>query len=57
MPTGQTGYVSAALDKTNAVLAAPLVGNVDTVHLFLVTGVVLVGALIWGHIISHFSRG
>lgn len=52
-----TDYVTTALDKTNAVLSAPLVGNVDSVHLFLVTGVVLIGALIWGRILSHFPRG
>lgn len=51
------GYIATAIDRTNSVLSAPLVGNVDTVHLFLVTGVVLVGALIWGKILSHFPRG
>jgi len=52
-----TGYVAAALDKTNSVLSAPIVGNVDTVHLFLMTGVLIIGSLIWGRILSHFSRG
>lgn len=51
-----SGYISTALDRTNAVLSAPLVGSVDTVHLFLVTGVVIIGALIWGRILSHFPR-
>lgn len=52
-----TDYVTAALGKTNSVLAAPLVGNVDSVHLFLVTGVILIATLIWGRILSHLPRG
>lgn len=51
------GYVGAALDKTNAVLSAPLVGKVDTVHLFLVVGIVIVSSLAWTRIIAHFPKG
>lgn len=50
-------YLGAAIDKTNGVLAAPLIGHVDAVHLFLVTGIVIVSALAWSRVIAHFPRG
>jgi hypothetical protein len=49
-----TAIIDGVARKTNAVLAAPIVGNVDTVHLFLVTGIVIVSALAWSRIIAHF---
>lgn len=48
-----TDYIGKAASETNAILAAPIVGNVDTVHLFLVTGVLLISAIAWGRILAH----
>lgn len=52
-----TDYIGAVTSRTNAVLAAPIVGNVDTVHLALVTGLVVIFALGWLRVLAHFSRG
>ncbi len=46
-------YMGRAASATNNVLAAPLVGSVDTVHLFLTIGVVLIAGLIWSRILAH----
>lgn len=50
-------YVGAAINQTNAVLSAPLIGKVDAVHLFLVTGVAIVSVLVWTRILAHFPKG
>lgn len=52
-----TDYVGAVASRTNAVLAAPIIGDVDTVHLFLVTGILIISALAWGRVLAHFPRG
>jgi hypothetical protein len=48
-------YVASAASDTNKVLAMPLLGNVDTVHLFLTLGVVLLSVLIWSRILAHIK--
>jgi hypothetical protein len=53
--TTTTNYAGAALKQANAIISAPLAGNVDTVHLFLVMGVIIVSALIWHRVIAHLK--
>ena len=53
---GGTNYLGAAAAEANSVLAAPIVGNVDTFHLFLVTGILIVSALAWRIILSHIME-
>lgn len=48
-------YMASAASDANDVLAAPLIGNVDTVHLFLTIGVVLVAILIWSRVLAHIK--
>jgi hypothetical protein len=50
-----TDYIGEAASKTNSILAAPIVGNVDTVHLFLVVGIFMLAALAWGRILAHMK--
>ncbi len=44
-----------ACGAIHRVLARPLVGNVDTIHLFLTLGVVLVSILIWSRVLAHIK--
>lgn len=39
----------------HSIVTRPLVGNVDTIHLFLTLGVVLVSILIWTRILAHMK--
>jgi hypothetical protein len=48
-------YIGGAVKKTDAILAAPLVGSLDSVHLFLMLGVVLLSVLIWTRILAHIK--
>lgn len=48
-------YMAAAAGDTNRVLATPLVGNVDTVHLFLTVGVLMVAVIVWTRILAHIK--
>lgn len=48
-------YMGQAASTTNRVLAMPIAGNVDTVHLFLAVGVVLIATLIWTRILAHIQ--
>lgn len=34
-------------------LTAPVVGEVDTIHLWALIGLVLIGLVIWGFILRH----
>ncbi len=40
-------------EDIKTLLTAPIVGEVDAVHLWLLVGVVLVALLIWGFILRH----
>lgn len=44
-----------AWDEIFALLKAPFVGDLDVWHLFLLVGVVLIFAAVWG-IILHYVR-
>lgn len=48
-------YIGSAAKDTNNVLAMPLIGSVDTVHLFLTLGVVLLSTLVWSRILAHIK--
>lgn len=48
-------YMASAASRTNAILSAPLIGSVDTVHLFLTIGVFLVGIIVWSRILAHIK--
>lgn len=39
----------------HSVLSRPLIGNVDTIHLFLTLGVVLISIVIWTRILAHMK--
>lgn len=43
----------AILADLNGWVTRPIVGSVDAVHLFLVTGLVLVFLIMWGMILAH----
>lgn len=47
--------IGSAASGTHRVLTAPLIGNVDTVHLFLTLGVVLVSVIVWTRILAHIK--
>lgn len=51
-----TDYIGSAIARTNNVLAAPIIGSVDTVHLFLTVGIVLVSALVWARVTAHLAK-
>jgi hypothetical protein len=42
--------------RIQTLLAAPIVGQVDIVHLFLVTGLVLVSIGLWHRILAHLPN-
>ena len=44
-----------AWDDVLALLKAPFVGDLDVMHLFLLVGIVLIFAMLWG-IILHYVR-
>ena len=48
-------YMASAASDTNSVLAAPLIGKVDTVHLFLTVGVVMLAVIVWTRILAHIK--
>lgn len=37
-------------------LKAPLSGELDTIHIFLITGVVILAAVIWFIILDHIRK-
>jgi hypothetical protein len=39
--------------KVKDLLTAPVVGQVDTVHLWALIGIVLIGLIIWGFVLRH----
>lgn len=39
----------------HSIVTRPLIGNVDTIHLFLTLGVILVSVLIWTRILAHIK--
>lgn len=51
----ETDYAGGAIDRVNRVLARPLIGNVDTVHLFLTIGVVMVAIIVWSRVLAHIK--
>ena len=42
--------------RIQAGLSAPIVGQVDILHLFLVTGLVLVSVGLWHRILAHLPN-
>lgn len=48
-------YIGRATEQTNRVLSMPLIGSVDTVHVFLTLGVVLLSVVIWSRILAHIK--
>ncbi len=50
-----TNAIGSAASDTNDVLKAPLVGSVDTVHLFLTVGVVMIAVIVWTRILAHIK--
>ena len=45
--------VAKVWDDVFAMLKAPFVGELDLIHLFLLTGIVLVFLVAWGLILAH----
>lgn len=45
----------ALWNKVKDILTAPLVGELDTVHLFLALGVVLIGLIVWGFVLRTIA--
>lgn len=39
----------------HSIMTRPLVGNIDTIHLFLTLGVVLISIVIWTRILAHIK--
>ena len=54
LSTLPTALGSVASD-THDVITAPLIGKVDTVHLFLVIGVILLSVIVWTRILAHIK--
>lgn len=48
--------IKQTLDDVFALLKAPLVGELDSIHLALMVGVVLIALLAWGAILSRISE-
>lgn len=48
-------YIGAVTSGANTVLAMPIVGKVDTYHLLLLVGVVMVGIIVWSRVLAHMS--
>jgi hypothetical protein len=47
------GAVKRVIDEVREWVNAPIVGSVDPMHLFLVTGLVLVSLILWMMILAH----
>jgi hypothetical protein len=39
--------------RVKDLLTAPVVGEVDTIHLWALIGLVLIGLIIWGFVLRH----
>ena len=55
--SGMAKGACRACGDVHNVLAHPLVGGVDTIHLFLTLGVVLVSMIIWSRVLAHIKIG
>lgn len=45
--------MSKLWDDITAILKAPFIGEVDTVHLFLIVGLILIFTAAWVFILNH----
>lgn len=45
----------AACGGIHSVLTRPLIGNVNSINIFLVLGVFLISSLIWSRILAHIK--
>jgi hypothetical protein len=50
------GAVSALVDTTKAWMKQPFTTQMDLIHWFLIVGVVLVSAVLWSRVLSHFRE-
>jgi hypothetical protein len=47
--------MQALWNDIKALLTAPLVGELDTVHLWALVGVVILSLVVWGFILRHVA--
>lgn len=53
---GNGGRVQDVIDATHRWIQQPFTSQMDLWHWFLIVGVVLVSAILWGRVLAHFGE-